>query len=201
MKRFFVVLGVAAGLMLMCGQSWATGYHGTHDQWDGGQWTGNVNLTLGGKYLDSDDWEPVENQGELGVSLDFRERSWPVNLLVQFLGSSADDTLHGVDVKGETSEFRLGVRKIFEPDGTIRPFVSAGVASVWAKTRGEAGGYSVSDDDSALGVFIDGGLYFTINRVFNLGVEVGYSAAQVDFMGEDGEAGGTHAGLLVGYHW
>lgn len=201
MKRFFVVLGVAAGLLLMSGQSWAARNHGSHDQRGSEQWTGNVNLTLGGKYLESGDWDPVENQTELGVSFDFRERSWPVNLLVQYLGSSADETLHGVDVKGQTSEFRLGIRKIFEPDAVIRPFVGAGVASVWAKTRGEAGGFSVSDDDSALGIFVDGGVYFTLNRAFNLGAEVGYSTAQVDFMGEDSEAGGAHAGLLLGYHW
>lgn len=201
MKRFFVVLGVAAGLMLMSGQSWANRYHGSQNQSDGGQWTGNVNLTLGGKYLDSNDWDPVENQTELGISFDFRERGWPVNLLVQYLGSYAEDTVHGVDVEGQTSEFRLGVRKIFEPDAVVRPFISAGVASVWAKSTGEAGGFSVSDDDSALGVFLDGGIYFTLSRSFNLGVEVGYSTAQVDFMGEESEAGGTHAGLLAGYHW
>jgi hypothetical protein len=190
MKKSFIVLGVTMGLLFVSVHSWAAE-----------QWTGNLNLTLGGKYLDKKDWDPVENQGEIGISLDFRERQWPVNLYLALLGSSADDTLHGINVKGSTGELRLGVRKIFEPDSVIRPFIGGGLAYVSAKSEGEFEGLSVSDDDAAMGLFLDGGVYFTLNRCFNLGVEVGYSAAQVSFMGEDSEAGGSHAALLLGYHW
>ncbi|HNY64486.1 MAG TPA: hypothetical protein PKM41_03550 [Deltaproteobacteria bacterium] len=190
MKRFFVVLGVATGLVLSSGLSFAAG-----------GWTGNLNLTLGGKYLDDDDWDPVENQGELGISLDFRERHWPVNLYLALLGSAAEDTVRGIDVEGSTSELRFGVRKIFDADRVVRPFIGGGLAFISAEMEGELGGVSVSDDDSGVGLFISGGIYFTLEKAFNLGVEVGYSAAKVDFLGVEGEAGGAHAALLLGYHW
>ncbi|MBT8339906.1 MAG: hypothetical protein KJP07_07825, partial [Desulfatitalea sp.] len=36
---------------------------------DDGQsaWTGNANLMIGQKFLEKDDWEPLENQFELGA--------------------------------------------------------------------------------------------------------------------------------------
>jgi hypothetical protein len=36
------------------------------------------------KYLDEYDWEPVEEQAEFGVMLDFKQESWPVS--IAFLG-------------------------------------------------------------------------------------------------------------------
>ena len=43
--------------------------------WAADDWTGNVNFTLGAKSLDKDDWAPVEDQGELGINVDFRKQA------------------------------------------------------------------------------------------------------------------------------
>jgi hypothetical protein len=69
-----------------------------------------------------------------------------------------------------------------------------------AEIEAEAYGLSVSVDD-AMGFWVEGGIYWTLAEHFNIGFDVRWSKAEVTFYGVDGEAGGTHAGLLLGYHW
>jgi hypothetical protein len=69
-----------------------------------------------------------------------------------------------------------------------------------AEIEAEAYGLSVSVDD-AVGFWIGGGVYWTLGEHFNIGFDVRWSKAEVTIDGLDFEAGGTHAGLLLGYHW
>ena len=62
-------------------------------------------------------------------------------------------------------------------------------------------GISVSDDDTALGLWIGGGVYWTPAEHFNIGLEAKYSNAEVTLFGVDANAGGGHFGALIGYHW
>lgn len=169
-------------------------------------WTGNVNFTLGGKSLDKDDWDPVEDQGEFGIEVDFRQPSWPVNIAFALTGSNVteDDIIiegYSVEEEGSTSELRFGLRKIWEPTPSMRPFLGGGLAFIGAELEGRAPGGTTHDDDSSTGIWISGGIYWTIGTSFNLGFELGYSHADIKLFDEDFEAGGTHAALLMGYHW
>jgi len=56
-------------------------------------------------------------------------------------------------------------------------------------------------DDSSIGIWLNGGIYWTLGEAFNLGFELAYSHAKVTVFGEDANAGGGHAGILLGYHW
>jgi hypothetical protein len=172
-------------------------------------WTGNINGFLGMKYLDEDDWEPLEEQMEFGVKLDFKQQTWPVSIAIDFLASSDDTTMSFYDpvygtiyaeVEGTTSEFCLGVRKIWDYSPSIRPFIGSGLAMINAEIEAEAYGLGVSVDD-AMGFWLEGGIYWTLPEHFNIGFDLRWSKAQVIFYGVDGEAGGTHAGLFLGYHW
>ncbi len=165
------------------------------------QWTGNANLTLGMKYLDDVDWDPVDDQGEIGISFDFRHRDWPVSIALGLLASAEEDDYDVFDIEGSTSEVRLGIRKIWEPDLTMRPFFGAGLAYVDAEYEVETSGQRVSADDSGLGFWFEGGIYWTLNTKLNLGFNIGYSDAEVTFLGSDAEAGGSHLALILGYHW
>ena len=165
------------------------------------EWTGNINFTLGAKALDDDDWEPVEDQGEFGINVDFRQKDWPVNIAVALIGAGAEDTYEGMDVESVTSELRFGVKKIWAPNETMRPFLGGGLALVTGDLELGYLGDKISDDDSGLGVWLEGGVYWTIGGAFNLGFEIGYSTAEVTLFGVDVDAGGGHAGLLLGYHW
>ena len=62
-------------------------------------------------------------------------------------------------------------------------------------------GLRASADDDAIGFWIGGGIYWTLGEHFNIGFDLRWSKAEVTINGVDGEAGGGHAGLLLGYHW
>ncbi|NTW66239.1 MAG: porin family protein [Nitrospirae bacterium] len=175
------------------------------------QWTGNVNIFIGQKNLDKDDWEPVDKQTEFGVEIDFRKKDWPVNIAIDILRSSDDDTYYeydpffgplSADVKGETTEFNIGIRKIWDGFPSIRPFIGGGLSYIRAEVEVSIPGIgSASESDTGVGIWLGGGVYFTLAEHFNLGLEIRYSDADVTIADVKGKAGGTHYGLLAGYHW
>ena len=161
-------------------------------------WSGNVNFLLGVKSMDTTDWEPVEDHAAFGVMVDFKQQDWPISIALDFLGSYGEETVGIAKLEGSTSEFNAGVRKIFEVSGSsIRPFLGGGIAFV----RGEAKRNNVVIDDNGAGIWLDGGIYWTLGQSFNLGFDLRYSSADITLAGFEVEAGGTYAGLLLGYHW
>lgn len=164
-------------------------------------WTGNANVFLGQKTLDKDDWEPADEQAEFGVLVDFKQTQWPVSIAIDVLGSVDEVTVLGVNIEASTSEFDVGVRKVWEVSGSsIRPYIGGGIAFVGAEIK-ETSFTNVSFDDNGTGIWLNGGIYWTLGQSFNLGLDLRYSQAEVTFFGEDVEAGGTHAGIILGYHW
>lgn len=152
-----------------------------------GAWTGNVNLFIGQKWLDKRDWEPLEEQFELGVQFDIRPVKWPVNLVLDLSyswddGSVYDPWLGSLGLESKTIEINPGVRWVYEKLAYIRPFIGAGPAFVFADFEGSALGITVSDDDWALGLWFQGGVYFTLAEHLNLGVQAKYSWAEVDLL-------------------
>lgn len=167
-----------------------------------GDFTGNTNFFLGQKFLEKDDWAPLENQTEIGVMVDFKQEEWPVSIAVDLLVSSTEEDEQGIELTGSTIELNLGVRKIFEIEGSsMRPYIGGGLAFISAEYEGSQGYIKVSDDDSAVGVWANAGVYWTLNESFNVGLDLRYSKAEVTLFDVEGEAGGTHVGLLLGYHW
>ncbi|MBA7714980.1 hypothetical protein ES703_124015 [subsurface metagenome] len=173
-----------------------------------GDWTGNINAFLGVKALDEDDWEPIEDQDEYGIKVDFKQKDWPVSIAIEYLVSSDDDTGLWYDpvigiviatVEGETSELCFGVRKIWDQSPKVRPFIGGGIAHISAEAKATTLGFSASDD--AIGIWIGGGVYWTLGEHFNIGFDVRWSKAEVSSYNIDAEAGGSHAGLLLGFHW
>ena len=171
------------------------------------QWTGNINVFFGQKNLDKDDWEPVEEQSEFGIEVDFRKKDWPVNIAIDVLVSSDDqsiiDPFFGqVDLEGKTKEFNIGIRKIWDEHSSVRPFIGGGLSYIRAEAEVTIPSLgSASESDTGIGIWLGGGVYFTLGEHFNLGVELKYSDADVTLFDVDAAAGGTHYGLLAGYHW
>ena len=163
-------------------------------------WSGNVNFFLGQKSLDENEWAPVDEQGEFGVMVDFGERSWPVNIALDFLVSYDEVTEFGIIFEGLTTEFNGGIRKVWEVGSYFRPYIGGGLALVSAEFQA-TDFVSVTDDDNAMGIWLNGGVYWTLGRSFNIGLDLRYSTADVTLFGVDADAGGTHAGLLLGWHW
>ena len=174
--------------------------------------TGNVNLFWGTKQLDEDDCAPTDEHDELGILVDYKEKSWPVSIAISYLSSSDEQTAdydyyyNGVgigtaDLERKTTELSLGIRKIWDGSPSLRPYIGCGIALISAEFEASALGTSVSDDDTATGFWIAGGIYFTISESFNVGFEYRLSQAEVTLFDVEAEAGGTHTGLLFGFHW
>jgi hypothetical protein len=192
----------AAMLLLPSGSAWAA---------DTAVWSGNINFFAGGKFLDGGDWRPASNQAEAGVSVDLKKEGWPVSLAAAFLFSAmkgrADIYLIGdlvhirTEVFAKTVEVDFGARKIWEPDEYLRLFAGGGVALVHAQWKTDIANLSFDVEDSGFGWWLGGGLYWTIHRRLNLGLEGRWSTAQVTIARRDIDAGGLHVGATVGYHW
>lgn len=165
-----------------------------------GNFTGNVNVFLGQKQLDDDDWGRLDDQDELGLLFDFAQKSWPINIAIDLLGSRESASYAGYDVDGKTTEFCVGVRKIFilDQSAIFKPYVGGGLAFIGAELEDEFGH---SEDDNGAGIWLNAGGYFTLSQHFNIGLDLRYSKAEVTLSGEEVEAGGTHIGLILGYHW
>jgi hypothetical protein len=160
-------------------------------------WTGNVNAAVGIKYFDNVVWDSA-GQLETGIDIDFRHKSWPVNVAVGISGAAELDVT--------TTEMRLGVRKIFEATPRMRPFIGGGLDYVSAE-RDEFFSFSPEDNDSdtGLGGWISCGIYWTFADWFNAGFELQYSYVPVtlsDGTGneETANVGGIHLLFLIGYH-
>ncbi len=164
-------------------------------------WTGNVNAFLGQKTLEEDDWAPLDKQAEFGVLVDFKQPDWPVSIALDFLGSYDEAIALGFNFEGTTSEFDVGVRKIWDVSGsTIRPYIGGGLAFINAELKITT--YpTITDDDNGTGIWFGGGVYWALGPHFNLGFDLRYSKADVTVYDVDVEAGGTHAGVTLGYHW
>ena len=164
---------------------------------------GNVNFFLGQKSL-HEDFGDFTDQGEFGILFDYGNQGWPVHLAVDLL-VSAKEGESGV-TSFTTSEFDVGVRKPFEI-GNMHPFVGGGIGVMSAEIDSSWLGKC---EGSGGGVWADAGIFWTLGQSFNLGFDARYSSADVEFecsggyAGWDGEEfniGGTHFGLLLGFHW
>ncbi len=160
--------------------------------------TGNVNVFLGAKGLDENDWAPVDDQGEMAIEFDFRERTWPLNLVIGLRGAHDEEGVGGGDIESSTSELSLGVRKIWDSAPYIRPFVGGGLALIGAEQKSPAG---TSSSDGAPGIWLGGGAYLALTPHFNIGLDLRVTGAEVTVAGVDREAGGVHFGVLFGYHF
>ena len=173
---------------------------------------GEAHLFLGQKGLDSD-WNPVDDQTEYGINFNFGIGDWPVALAVDILTSEDSGSYYyygyDADVDGETLELDVGVRKSFG-ERKVQPYLGGGIAYIDGELKIDVPALgpvaTLSLSDAAVGLWADVGVMFQLGERFNLGIDVRYSSADVDF-GVPGfgsievDAGGTHYGVVAGFRW
>jgi len=164
---------------------------------------GNANFVLGGRALGENDWSPVEEQGVVGVTVDFGKESWPVHLVAGLMASRGEDESMTLDFDGKVSEISFGVLKIWEiAGGKMRPFIGGGLAAVSAEVEVESFGTSLSVDDKSGAFYAQGGIFWRIGSRFNLGVDARVLRGSDFQIGDDeGSADYEQLGLLLGWGW
>jgi hypothetical protein len=180
---------------------------------DDSRWTGNINIGGGLKSLNADQWEEtagITDQTEIRMATDIRQRKWPINIALDFSYAFApevyqDRTASGKGIQKQTIvmyEMNVGVRKIFDFRlYSVRPFFGGGLGRITMEWDLESPESSDPYRDGKLGIWLNGGCYWELDRHFNLGVEYLYSSASMVVYGENRNLGGHHLDMIVGYHF
>jgi hypothetical protein len=166
--------------------------------------SGDVNLLVEEKFLDTVEWEPTDRQGELGLMTNWQGRSWPVAVAADFLAASREAPFQGgvyTQQQARTFELDLGARKIWQARWDLRPYAGIGPALAYARLQNLGPVQTISSSDSGAGFWMDAGVFYIFTDVLNIGIDVRYSYAKVRLFGLDKDAGGLHVGLLAGYHF
>ena len=158
---------------------------------------GNLNVFIGGKSLE-DKWGPVGDHFIGGFESDFE--AGPISIAVNLFESVDAASDSSYDYIGDTMELHLGVKKVFMAGG-MRPFIGGGLAMIsgnyWYE---DISGFEREDSDSSLGYWASAGVFWAM-RSFNIGIEAGYSSADITIFNTELDAGGTRLGMLFGYNW
>ncbi|MFA5941935.1 MAG: outer membrane beta-barrel protein [Sinimarinibacterium sp.] len=163
--------------------------------------SGNVVASAGARYLDKDEWSPVEDQGQIGVLADFQIGQGPLYVTagVQISGKEEDES--DGDLTASVIDFSLGA-KFMPTFGQVRPYVGAGIASVGAAYEFESDfGPDEDDDDGSLGYYYGAGVLVRIGR-FDIGADVRrIDGTDLELGGFDTNADSTVVSALFGWGW
>lgn len=142
----------------------------------------NLNLIVGQKQVDEDDWgADLEKQILYGVMADVRPRLLPFSIALDILASQESADVSGEDFTGKTYEIDVGLRKYFNiVPGPVTPFVGGGLAIINADIEGSIAGSEINDSGVGYGYWLDAGLVLVVGERFNIGAAARYSDAEAD---------------------
>jgi outer membrane protein W len=138
----------------------------------------------------------------MGVIFDIKKDSWPISIVLDITDTGGKHKHNGLEDLGHTTEFHLGIRKIFSKQhSTIQPYVGGGVSFMYVEQELETITTTTTQDDRGVGSWVGTGVYYEINPRFVLGIDVRYSYGEVTLFNKDRNAGGIHTGVTVGYQF
>ena len=106
------------------------------------------------------------------------------------------------NVDAFTSEVMIGIRRYYDLNYAISPYLGGGISSGYAHREIKQSDDSYKDEnDRSYGPWIGAGVMWRPLQHFNVGFDIRYSKITVDLFGKDLEAGRLHMGLTAGYHW
>jgi len=141
---------------------------------------GDVLLLFGKRTLDSDA-KPVEDQDVYGITAMFRKESWPVSLglgaeISGSKGTGVDTIIGNFQGKGDLMEAYIGVDKVWENLGHMRPYVGGGASILAAQFTIKELTIDLErdDDDTIFAPYLNAGVFWRVGKGFNVGVGVRY---------------------------
>lgn len=153
--------------------------------------------------MDSNDWPDLDTHFSMGIFFDIKKDSWPISITVDITDTGDKHRHNGLEDLGHTTEYHLGVRKIFmNHNPIIQPYIGGGISFMYAELEYETNSTTMTDDDRATGGWFGVGMYYQANpKLVVLGLDVRYSHAKVSLFNKERNAGGFHSGVTVGYQF
>jgi opacity protein-like surface antigen len=163
---------------------------------------GNVNFSLGDRSLNDNSTAPVDEQMFVGGTMDFRVKDWPVNLAGGLYRSSKSDSIQGIDVEATITEASFGAIKNWSVLHNMHPFAGGGLTMVKVEAEISDNVSSVKADDTNLGAYAEGGVYWTLSEVMNLGVQGRFThGPSANLGGADFDPDYFQVGVIAGFGW
>lgn len=174
-------------------------------------WASHVNFVIGDRNLD-DDFEPLDGQEAAGISMFVEKEGWPFSIVLGLYRSDSDresgtkfDSLFGGGANSVVSEFTevsVGVAKIWNDVPRTYPFIGIGVTVLEATLDGKVPGFNVFEDERVVGPYLNGGIFWRVGPVLNLGLELrAVQATEVKLLGETFRTDYVQFGWIAGWGW
>ncbi|WP_221796299.1 outer membrane beta-barrel protein [Oceanobacter mangrovi] len=160
------------------------------------EWDGSINLLLGSKQLDSDDWPGMDQQGSMLLTFDIRPAASPVALAADLMFSAEEKG----DITAGTAELHLGPRWYIDNSSAFTPYLGAGVVAVNVLIENDDD--DIADkEDSGNGWWAGAGVRYQFDEHFQAVLDVRYSDATVTIDDNERQAGGSNFAIGAGYRW
>jgi hypothetical protein len=164
--------------------------------------SGHISGYAGLKSLNSSDWPDLDKHFAMGIFFDIKRESWPISIALDVLDTGGKHEHDGMEDLGHTTEFHLGIRKIFvNQHKKVQPYIGGGVSFMYAEQEFETNNVTEKQDDGDTGAWLGAGMYYEINPQFTLGLDARYSYGEVILFDKERKAGGIYAGITAGYHF
>lgn len=155
-----------------------------------------ISLYVGQRDLDHHDYDPVDDQGTVGLEYAHERPGSVVGFEVGAMGSRDDEHESGLDFKGRTGEVYAGLRKSFGSD-VVRGYFGAGVSYIQSKVEVEGIG---DDDDTSLAGYVHGGITADVSSSMYLGLDLRFLfASDMTIAGVETDADYGQLALVLGF--
>jgi opacity protein-like surface antigen len=161
----------------------------------------NTKLYFGGKTIDSDAWRAQDGHGTVGLLTDMNTGFHGVRVALDLFGSGSEENTTS-QVKGTyTAEAHLGLRKYFDLQSRITPYIGGGVNFAYATQTNNDGSGKTENEDMDTGFWLNGGVDYSVNDHITAGVDLRYATANVELYDESVELNALSTGVSLGYRW
>ena len=165
-------------------------------------WSGHISGFIGLKKMNSSDWPNLDKHFAMGIMFDVKKDAWPISIALDIMDTGSKHEHDGMTDLGHTTEYQLGVRKIFmQQNSKLQPYLGGGVSFMYAELEYQENNTTTTQDDRDVGAWLGAGMYYEINPGFVLGVDVRYSRGKVTLFNKEREAGGLFTGVTGGFQF
>lgn len=156
---------------------------------------------LGGKTIDANAWSAQSGHGAIGVLTSFNTGFHGVQVALDVFGSGSEDNTTSQVQGTYMAEAHLGLRKVFDLQPKIKPYIGGGINFAFAEQVNNDGSGKTEQEDTDTGFWLNGGIDYLVTEQITAGVDLRYATADVELFGESVALDATAIGATLGYRW